>query len=91
MSPFTLNPQHNSIHEGIDCCHLLIVTVWQISPNQHYGPTVQASGSAQSQNVVLSSSFTVLTFLFYRRELKAGHEDISFLMSHSKTVTESGI
>lgn len=57
-----LNPKQNSIHEGTDCYHLLIVTLWQISPNQHYGPTIQASDSAQSQNVVLSSSLTVLTF-----------------------------
>lgn len=57
-----LNPKQNSIHEGTDCYHLLIVTLWQISPNQHYGPTIQTSDSAQSQNVVLSSSFTVLTF-----------------------------
>lgn len=49
------------------------------------------SDSAQKQNVVLPNSFIVLAFLFYRGELKAQREDISFTMSHGKTVAESGI
>lgn len=69
----------------------LIVLVWQISPNQNYGPIMLGSDSAQNQNVVLPDSFIVLSFLFYRRELGAGHEDISFPMTHRKTVTGSAI
>lgn len=48
------------------------------------------SDALQKQNVVLTNSFIVLAFLFYRRELKAQHEDISFPMLHRKTVAESG-
>lgn len=48
------------------------------------------SDALQKQNVVLPSSFIVFAFLFHRRELKAQHEDISFLMLHRKTVAESG-
>jgi len=49
------------------------------------------SDSTQNQNVALPNTFIVLTFLFYRRKLKAGHVDRSFPVSQRKTVTESGI
>lgn len=79
------------IHESVECYYLLIIIVWQISHNQNYGPIMLGSDSAQKQNVVLPNSFIVLAFLFYRGELKAQREDISFTMSHGKTVAESGI
>lgn len=62
-----------------------------INPNRNYGPIIVGSDSPQNQNVVLPDSFIVVTFLFSRRELKAGQEDTSFPMSHRRSLTESGI
>lgn len=59
VEPFGLRPDI-FIHEGIDYYYLLIIIVWQISPNQNYGPIILGSDSAQNQNVVLPNNFIVL-------------------------------